>query len=387
MGSNIMIYVVATLLACLAAFAYERRREWRWLMALAAVPLLVVAAMRWNVGTDFYRTYLPEYRALEQVRGARTPPRKVKIFSYLAKRNLFGRTPKKVCNQFKKVLHRSEPAYRLLMEGALWSGLGFRAVIAICALISTACVFCAIFRFSRWPTLATFLYVATGNYFLSLNIMRQYVAIGIGLLAVAFVTDRKPWKFLLYVAIATAFHYSAVLLLPLYALSRTELNPRRGIVVIGVALALSFVSAPAVLGALRMIESEYAKYFSSRLASDGFEWLFFAINCSFLAIGAWYWRGAVAGNRLFAVWYGMTVLGTVALAFSNTIPLMKRVNYYYAAPQFLMLPEIVLAEGNRRRRWALTAMVVVAFIAETAVSVYLLNKNGALPYRWKSAGW
>ena len=378
-----MIYIIATLLACLAAFAYERRRGWRWLTVVAALPLLVVASIRWNVGTDFYLTCLPEYRALEQVRGSRTPPHKVGTFTYLAKRRLFGRTPQMVCEHFTEVLHRSEPAYRLLMEGALRSGLGFRSVVAVCALISTICVFCAIFRFSRWPTLATFLYVTTGNYFLSLNIMRQYVAIGIGLLAVAFVTDRKPWRFLLCVAVATAFHYSAVLLLPLYALSRTELNPRRGIMVVAVALALSFVSAPAVLGALRLIESEYVKYFSSKLAADGFEWMFFAINCSFLAIGAWYWRGAVAGTRYFAVWYGMTVLGTVALAFSNTIPLMKRVNFYYAAPQFLMLPEIVLAEGNRHRRWALTALVVAIFIAETAISVYLLNKNGVLPYRWK----
>ena len=382
-----MIYIVATLLACLAAFAYERRRKWRWLTVIAAVPLLVVASMRRNVGTDFCLTSLPEYRALEQVHGTRKSPKRVKVFRYLAERQVFGRTPKKVCAHFKKVLHRSEPAYRLLMEGAFRSGLGFRSVIAGCALITAVCIFCAIFRFSRWPTLATFLYVTTGNYFLSLNIMRQYVAVGIGLLAVAFVTDRKPWKFLLCVAVATAFHYSAVLLLPLYALSRMELNPRRGTVVVAVALALSFITAPAVLGVLRLIESEYAKYFSSKLAADGFEWMFFAINCSFLAIGAWYWRGAVAGNRYFAVWYGMTVLGTVALAFSNTIPLMKRVNYYYAAPQFLMLPEIVLAEGNRYRRWALTALVVAIFIAETAVSAYLLNKNGVLPYCWESSGW
>lgn len=382
-----MIYAAATLLACLAAFAYERRREWRWLMVVAAVPLLVVSAMRWNVGTDFRLTYLPEYRALEQVHGTRTPPDKVKAFTYLAKRHIFGRTPQTVCRHFKKVLRRSEPAYRLLMEGAVRSGLGFRSVIAVCALISTACAFFAIFRFCRWPTLATFLYVATGSYFLSLNIMRQHVAISIGLLAIAFVTDRKPWRFLLCVAIATTFHYSAILLLPLYALSRRELHPRHCIDIIAVSIALSFVAAPVAHGALSLVGSEYVKYFSSKLAADGFEWLFFTINCCFLAMGAWYWRGAVAGSRYFAVWYGMTVIGTAALAFSGAIPLMKRINYYYAAPQFLMLPEILLAEGNLRRRRVLTALVVAAFIAETAVSIYLFNKNGVLPYRWESAGW
>ena len=377
-----MIYVVATLLACAAAFAYERRREWRWLAVVAAVPLLVVAAARWNVGTDLRRTYLPEYRALEQMRGANVPPAKVREFRRFARRHLFGRTPEKVCGHFKKVVSRSEPAYRFLMEGARWSGLGFRSILATCALITTACVFFAIFRFSRWPTLAVFLYVATGNYFLSLNIMRQYIAIGIGLIAIAAAVDRKPWQFMLCVAAATAFHYSAVFLLPLYALSRYELNPRRGLMIVAGALALSFVAEPVALWTLRAIGSEYAKYFTSKLAKDGFEWMFFAVNGCFLAMGAWYWRGATAGNRLFAAWYGMTVLGTAALAFSGAIPLMKRLNYYYAAPQFLMLPEMLLAEENPRRRHVLTALVVAAFIAETAVSAYFLNKNGVLPYRW-----
>ena len=377
-----MIYLIATILACAAAFAYERRREWRWLAVVAAVPLLVVAAARWNVGTDLRRTYLPEYRALEQMHGAKVPPAKVREFRRLARRHLFGSTPEKVCRHFKKVVHRSEPAYRLLMEGACRSGLGFRSILATCALIATACVFFAIFRFSRWPTLAVFLYVATGNYFLSLNIMRQYIAIGIGLVAVAAIVDRRPWRFMLCVAAATAFHYSAVLLLPLYALSRIELTPRRGLVIVAGALALSFVAQPAVLWALRASGSEYVKYFTSRLAKDGFEWLFFAVNCCFLAMGAWYWRGATAGNRLFAAWYGMTVLGTAALAFSGALPLMKRINYYYAAPQFLMLPEMLLAEENPRRRHVLTALVVAAFMAETAVSVYFFNKNGVLPYRW-----
>ncbi|MBO7684062.1 MAG: EpsG family protein, partial [Kiritimatiellae bacterium] len=240
-----MTYIVATLLSCAAAFAYERRRSWRWLAAVAAVPLLLVAAARWNVGTDLRRTYLPEYRALEQMRGSVVPPAKVREFRRFARRRLFGRTPERVCKHFKKVVRRSEPAYRLLMEGALRSGLGFRAVLATCALISAACVFFAIFRFSRWPALAVFLYVATGNYFLSLNVMRQYVAVGIGLVAVAAAIDRRPWRFVVCVAAATAFHYSAVLLLPLYALSRVELNPRRGAAAVAAAVALSFVAAPA----------------------------------------------------------------------------------------------------------------------------------------------
>ena len=77
----------------------------------------------------------------------------------------------------------------------------------------------------------------------------------------------------------------------------------------------------------------------------------------------------------------MTLLGTLALALSAVLPLMKRVNYYYASPQFLLIPEILMAEERPKQRKLLTVLVVLAFAAETYVAVCLYNKNGVLPYR------
>ena len=377
-----IVYLTATLLTVSLAFAYERRKELWWLMPLAALPLAFVAAVRWNVGTDFRRTYLPEYRALEFVRGVGKPAAEEKIFVRWAKRGTFGNTPERVQRHFIKVLGRCEPAYRALMEASVFCGTGIGPVLGFCALLTALCVFLAIFRYSRWPSLAAFLYVATGNYFLSLNIVRQYAAIAIALVALEFVFDNRPWRFLGCLLAAVLFHYSAILLLPCWLLGRMELTPKRGVPVIAAALALSLVVAPIAHKALVSVGADhYARYFKSALAEDGFEWLFFALNICFLAMGAWYWDRAREGNRLFSLWYGMTVLGTVALAMSGTIPLMKRINYYYAAPQFLMLPEMLLAEEDVRRRRILTVLVILAFLAETIVSVCLMNKNGVLPYR------
>ena len=384
------VYIVAMLMSVLLALLYERRKNLRWLMPLAALPLAFVAAARWKVGTDFMRTYLPEYRALERHHGIGKPTVKKKVFVRWARKGRFGNTPKSVFEHFSKVALRAEPGHRALLELTLRSRAGFRCVVGFYALLTAACVFFALFRYSRWPSLATFLYVATGNYFLSLNIMRQYLAIGIGLVAIAFIVDRKLWHFLVCVAVASLFHHSAIALLPCCALGWVELTPKRSLVLVAVALAVSFAVAPLMHKVLVGVgANHYAQYFSSELAKDGFEWIFFAINLCFLAIGAWYWDRAREGNRLFVLWYGMTAIGTVALAFSAFVPLMKRINYYYAAPQFLMLPELLLAEEDVRRRRIFTVLVILAFTAETVVSVCLLNKNGVLPYKigtWHGLG-
>lgn len=53
---------------------------------------------------------------------------------------------------------------------------------------------------------------------------------------------------------------------------------------------------------------------------------------------------------------------------------MKRVNYYYAAPQFLLLPEALRAEEDSKRRKLMTAALAVAFALETLVAVGIYNK-------------
>ena len=148
------------------------------------------------------------------------------------------------------------------------------------------------------------------------------------------------------------------------------------------AVGFSFIAKPVFKFVLPCVGAGfYVRYFDSRVAADGFEWFFFLINLCFLIMGAWYFKRATKAAPLFRCWYWMTVAGTVALSFSAAVPLMKRVNYYFAAPQFLMLPEMLLAEESvRARRW-LTVLSVLAFAAETAVAVIYLNKNEPLPYR------
>ena len=64
------VYIVATLLSCMAAWMAERgsahRKVW---MIVSALPLTLVAAARWGIGTDFDFLYLPQFNAVEWIYG------------------------------------------------------------------------------------------------------------------------------------------------------------------------------------------------------------------------------------------------------------------------------------------------------------------------------
>ena len=390
-----LVYVFGTLASCLLAARFEQqnaaaltgisaRQRWRELV-LSALPLLLISAARWGVGTDFFYTYLPEFRALQWLRAGGGDSLCQELFApvceELTRWELYG-SPDATLLSFLDVLDKSEPGYRALIEIAVAWGGNFRLVIIATSVIIELCVFYAIFTQSTSPVLAIYLYVATSNYFLSLNIIRQYVAIGIGLVAVQFIREKKIFPFLFCVAAAMLFHTSAVLLLPCYFLCRIELKPRYALLLVVAALAGSGLLGTAGAWLMPRIGlGYYARYLGSAWSEDGFETVFFSVNLCVLLFCGHYWKAAKQRCPYYVIWYNMTLLGTLALAMSGVLSLMKRVNYYYAAPQFLLLPEALRAEENPHRRRILTGVVAAAFAAETLVAVVLLNKNEVLPYR------
>lgn len=371
-----IVYIVATLLSCCFAYLAVRGggRRLGWMIA-SALPLALVSAMRWAVGTDFMYLYYNQVLGVEWFRSGGGEELAKILFSRYAE-------PMTKALEAWQGFQVEECGYRLLVEGIVWCGGSVRTFMVTTSLLTGALVFIAVWRQCKSPVLATYFYVTTSNYFLSLNIVRQFLAIAIVLVAVEFVVKRRFWCFAASVAVAALFHRSALLVAPIWFLPYLRLRPLWGFAAVGLALCVSFAVRPALYALLPKVGmGVYLKYFDSCFARDGFEWFFFAINGAFLLMGAWYFDRAKARSGFFAVWYWMTVLGTVALAFSGAVPLMKRVNYYFAAPQFLMLPALLSAEDDERIRKVLTVLSVLAFAAETVVAVCILNKNQPLPYR------
>lgn len=390
-----LVYIAATLISCLLAVWCEKRNtdalnaidsKQRWgALVLCSLPLILVSAARWGVGTDFLYTYLPEFRALQWLRAGGGDALCQELFAPmredLTRWGLYE-SPESALQFFLGVLDNCEPGYRVLMEAAVALGGNFRLVIAATSVIIGLCVYYSIFTQCSAPVLAIYLYVASSNYFLSMNIIRQYIAIGIGLVAVQFIREKRLFPFLACVVVAMLFHTTAVVLLPCYFLCRVELNPRYALLLTAGVLACSGVLGTAAAWLMPRIGlGYYARYLGSAWSEDGFETMFFVINLCVLLFCGHYWNAAKQRCPYYVIWYNMTLLGTFALALSGVLPLMKRLNYYYAAPQFLLLPEALQTETDPHRRRILTGLVAAAFAAETLVAVVLLNKNEVLPYR------
>lgn len=109
-----------------------------------------------------------------------------------------------------------EPGFNIVCYVFAKTGLGFRGLIFFISLFVNLVIVWFVNRRSDCPTWSLLLYVALGVFAQSLSALRQIIAIAFMLIAVDLLLDKKIWKSLIFVIIASLFHKSALITLVIY---------------------------------------------------------------------------------------------------------------------------------------------------------------------------
>ncbi len=121
----------------------------------------------------------------------------------------------------------TEFGFKCLIWIMKWLGLGPQAMYLITSVFVIVPVFYAIkFYTNDHIVIAFFIFLASGVYFESFNLIRQYLAIALFFYASRFIIERRFIRYLTFILIAALFHRSAIILLPFYWLLNVKLNVR-----------------------------------------------------------------------------------------------------------------------------------------------------------------
>lgn len=369
--------------------AYRRKRVLTCVICM--LPLLAVMSCRWSLGVDMWHTYMPGYLAIKSETVPLTEEEEKILQKSAQLRAWWNRNGGDALETNQQIT--VEQAYRTFRWDYPHTGKGFQIFERILAFFradvqwfyfaTSLCViglvFASIWLQSTRPMWAGLFFVITANFFVALNVIAQYMAVAMCVFACTFAEKRKPFWFFLLVGLAITFHTSAFVFLPVYFLPKIRVKPLWCAVAVAVSLVVSQFAYPVLEQIVRWIAPQYVSYIRGSIES-GFEWIFFAINCAVFALSTWYYK---KGKDLpyYRLWYNINVLAMIALAFSGVVPWMKRVNYYFAAPHFLLIPMALGLEENKKRRIALHAVTVLLFCTEIYVAIVLQNKHATLPYR------
>lgn len=238
-----------------------------------------------------------------------------------------------------------------------------------------------IYNYSTILELSMFLYIATMDYYSSFNGIRQWVAAAILFYASKYIYQGKFFNYLLLVLIATCFHNSAIIMLPIYFLVRSKPWSRTiwVTVIFSILITLLFPNfTNFVLNTLEGNES-YQKYLNLDPNDDGVHPLRVLVAAVPVLLSVIGYKLMNTSKKIeIDVWINFSLLNLVTLLIATQNTFIARICFYFSLYNVLLIPLILNIFNKESKRILYFLIIVLYFI----YMIFLLpNESDLLPYR------
>lgn len=133
---------------------------------------------------------------------------------------------------------RFEPSIFLIRSVSDWISSSYYVFFSIYALLAVVIKLCALNQLTNLFFLSLLCYIGMDFPIHEMIQMRAAVAMGIMLWSFVFIYERRYWSYLGIVLLAVFFHYSALLILPLYFLNPYSINKRLQIIILLISFSM-----------------------------------------------------------------------------------------------------------------------------------------------------
>lgn len=202
------------------------------------------------------------------------------------------------------------------------------------------------------PFLSVLIFITFGFMNFYMSGMRQAIALSIILFSFNFIVDRKIWKFIATIVIASLFHVSAIVFFPAYFLISFTFTP---------ALAITYIVSLGLIYILRFNIIEFVTqyfYSGSSITNTGAYTLMLIVIVSFIA-GLLFYKKAVTLNFSNKIVYNLIAVAGALMIFNTTSNIALRVANYYYIFMLLFIPAVLKAIDSTIIKNIATVVVVL----------------------------
>lgn len=324
--------------AFFAEFGEKIKRKGNfWISVLASFPLILIAALRYGVGTDYY--------------------------SYIS-----------IVETYRMGVDLN---YEFLFESICklitYLNLNSQWLMAILAIIFCVSVFDQIFKDSPYVVLSVFLLLGTTIYFTYLNAVRQFVGCAICFYSIRFVEAKDLKKFLICMFFAVGMHLSCIVFAVTFYVARIKVDVKK----IVVSLLAIRISLPVLVNLMHNVLSgtKYAMYLSLNESKITF---FFIINLAVFLAAILFLDKNVTKNQIY---YNYQFLMIAIALFHDVMPLVSRVMWLFWLPQIILIPLLIRGVKNAHLRMLFIGLVVVLYFIYATYSIMISGSHDVYPYQ------
>lgn len=214
----------------------------------------------------------------------------------------------------------------------------------------------------------------------SFNMVRQAMAIAICFYAYSFLFERKPIKYILFILLATSFHSSAILCLPLYFLysKKSDKKKLRNIVLIIFLIVILNFNIIIWLFNNVSIFSKYLAYLDVQIGSINIVNLITVIPICLLLII--FYKALVAKDDRLGLLIYFIFYATILSQFASYIMYFDRIALYFSVAAYIVYPSIIDISKNKETKYVVKFVIIGFYLYEFILKYYLWGFSDIFPY-------
>lgn len=328
-------YFTAGFFSAVFMSLYIKKGKKKIFLFLSFLILFIISAFRYGIGYDYLAVYVPTFQKI--------------VNGYTVSWDMGMILICKLIGIFSK-----EYIYLFIITSFIIIYYMIKGIINI----------------SDIPQLSILLFVITGAYMSSMNVVRQYMAIAIFVYSIKFIIDNNFKKYLLYMILAGMLHNSAFYLIPIFFINKLNITMRKQIIV-GVIL-IAFLPIISQLFFSIVSKTKYAIYFNTSF--NDFNPTYSELIISILLyISACFFYKNNKENKKFRIIYNLVYIFVIISCLSFKIILAYRLIMYFKIVQILMIPIIANNIKNAKIRLGFISLWILFYTIVTLVGGYALN--------------
>ncbi|RMW41812.1 EpsG family protein [Lactiplantibacillus pentosus] len=339
------------------------QRQGSMLLWLSAVPFLLIAALRYRVGTD-YTTYV-EIQIPQLLRGV----------DYRLK---------------------YEYLYQALIKFGMAVG-GYQVVFFLTHLVLLFFVWKSFKNLSTDYFISIFIFMFGCYFNLSLNIMRQFIAMAVFLFAIKYIVQKQPIRYVGTMIVGFLFHKTAAIFLPLYLLGKIKVKERVSLILV-LVIGIFSSQIRQLLVWITNMTGIYASYFDSRYDVSDQQWNLILFNLAILIVYSYMHRFLIGKTPEYVydrtiitpeneeifnnVLYNLQVVAALAAVLSSVIPNSTRIIFMFSIGQILYIPYLLQRVKDVKTRNWISFGLMLMYIVIFARLIWMNNLGATLPYHF-----
>lgn len=267
------------------------------------------------------------------------------------------------------------------------AGFSYTGLFLACIILTTIPMFCVLEKSRQYTFSAILLYIFTLS--TVTNGMRQCISVALFFGSTLFILSRKKVLFFICISLALLFHYSSIILLPLYFIANRRFHRDIYIFLYAISFIFCFFDINSLirpflflLGNFGLDYSENYEYYAYNFGSLSLLGFLYntIVNCFIF-----YMMMRSNSHKKYPMLTNFVSLSFVLKNFAFNMPIMGRIILYFSWFEYLLIPLLVhelfrTKILQRQVSWIIIALLAIGFVHNLTGSVmkmtpYMFNFN------------